>query len=270
MEEAIQQFITYMKEEKKVSYNTIISYERDLKKVMVYFENLGITQLEEITMTDLNSYILYMENNGFSTATISRSVASLKKFFQYLLKSQYVSFDPTEILKAPKVEKKVPSILTMEEVSLLLQEPKKQTPKSIRDKAMVELLYETGIRSSEMIGLKVSNLNLELGYIICEGEKQERVLPFGIHAKDALSLYLQKSRSEFLKEENDILFLNRNGNKMTRQGFWKNIKAYAKEAGIKREVTPYVIRHSFSMHLMYAKATSQKLYLHKGITTVHE
>ena len=219
MEEHMERFIHYMESERNISYNTKISYERDLKKTFSYFEQLGISRIEEITGTDLNSYILALETKGFSTATISRNIVSLKKFFDYMVKQRKIKEDPTKILKAPKVERKAPNILSQEEVELLLQRPKIDTAKSLRDKAMVELLYETGMRSSEMISLKVSNLNLELGYIICENERQERVIPFGKRVKEAVNLYLERGRSSLLKEENDILFVNRNGNQMTRQGF---------------------------------------------------
>lgn len=259
MEEYIEQFLTYIELEQKVSYNTKISYERDLKKAFSYFRQAGISHLEEITATDLNSYILSMETKEFSTATISRSVASLKKFFYYMTKQNYIKDDPAETLKAPKVERKAPNILSIEEVELLLQEPRKYTAKSIRDKAMVELLYETGMRSSEVISLKLSNLNLELGYIICEGERQERIIPFGDKTKTALELYLEKGRSSLLREENNILFVNRSGNKMTRQGFWKIIREYAKGVGIQREITPYMIRHSFAVHFIQRGADIQKI-----------
>ena len=221
MEESIQDFIEYMKEEKKVSYNTQISYERDLKKAIQYFVESGIQYLEEVTLTDLTAYMFYMERKGFSTASISRSVASLKKFFQYMNKKNILKVDPAEGLKAPKVEKKVPNTLSVDEVEFLLQQPEVHSPKGIRDRAMLELLYATGIRASEMIGLKCSNLNLELGYILCEGEKSNRAIPFGKQVGEVLSLYLEQGRSQLLKEENDILFLNRNGNGLTRQGFWK-------------------------------------------------
>lgn len=259
MEEHMERFIHYMESERNVSYNTKISYERDLKKTFSYFEQSGISRIEEITGTDLNSYILALETKGFSTATISRNIASLKKFFDYMVKQRKIKEDPTKILKAPKVERKAPNILSQEEVELLLQRPKIDTAKSLRDKAMVELLYETGMRSSEMISLKVSNLNLELGYIICENERQERVIPFGKRVKEAVNLYLERGRSSLLKEENDILFVNRNGNQMTRQGFWKIMKQYAKQMGIQREITPYMVRHSFAIHFLQKGGDLQKM-----------
>lgn len=259
MEESIQDFIEYMKEEKKVSYNTQISYERDLKKAIQYFVESGIQYLEEVTLTDLTAYMFYMERKGFSTASISRSVASLKKFFQYMNKKNILKVDPAEGLKAPKVEKKVPNTLSVDEVEFLLQQPEVHSPKGIRDRAMLELLYATGIRASEMIGLKCSNLNLELGYILCEGEKSNRAIPFGKQVGEVLSLYLEQGRSQLLKEENDILFLNRNGNGLTRQGFWKIIKGYAKKAGIEKEITPHMIRHSFALHLLQNGSNIQRV-----------
>ena len=175
------------------------------------------------------------------------------------MKKKKLKFDPTERLKSPKVEKKTPEILTKEEVELLLQEPKKCTTKMIRDRAMVELLYETGIRSSELVSLKLSSLNLELGYIVCKGERQERVIPFGEKTGQLLKIYLEESRQKMLREENDVLFVNRSGKQMTRQGFWKLIKGYAKEVGIQREITPHMIRCSFAIHMLQMGASFQKV-----------
>ena len=250
VEEKIQQFITYIEKEKRASYNTKISYERDLRKAKAYFEQSGITEVKEITATNVTSYLLYLEKKGFSTATISRSITVLKKYFQYLVRSGWLSMDPTEQLQSPKVEKKTIDVLTMEEVELLFEQPAKRTAKGIRDRAILELLYETGIHVNELIQLKKQNVNLELGYLVCEGEKQTKVIPFETIAKEILTEYIKEARPQLEKGETDILFLNRSGQTMSRQGLWKMIKAYASQAGIKKEITPHVLRTSFSFHLL--------------------
>lgn len=250
VEEKIQQFITYIEKEKRASYNTRISYERDLRKAKAYFEQFGMTEVKEITATSVTSYLLYMEKKGFSTATISRSITVLKKYFQYLVRSGWISMDPTEQLQSPKVEKKTIDVLTMEEVELLFEQPSKRTAKGIRDRAILELLYETGIHVNELIQLKKENVNLELGYLVCEGEKQTKVISFETIAKKILTEYIEESRPQLEKGETDILFLNRSGQTMSRQGLWKMIKAYASQAGIKKEITPHVLRTSFSFHLL--------------------
>ena len=250
VEEKIQQFITYIEKEKRASYNTRISYERDLRKAKAYFEQFGMTEVNEITATSVTSYLLYMEKKGFSTATISRSITVLKKYFQYLVRSGWISMDPTEQLQSPKVEKKTIDVLTMEEVELLFEQPAKRTAKGIRDRAILELLYETGIHVNELIQLKKQNVNLELGYLVCEGEKQTKVIPFETIAKEILTEYIKEARPQLEKGETDILFLNRSGQTMSRQGLWKMIKAYASQAGIKKEITPHVLRTSFSFHLL--------------------
>ena len=250
VEEKIQQFITYIEKEKRASHNTKISYDRDLRKAKAYFEQSGMTEVKEITATSVTSYLLYLEKKGFSTATISRSITVLKKFFQYLVRSGWLSIDPTEQLQSPKVEKKTIDVLTIEEIELLFEQPSKRTPKGMRDLAILELLYETGIHVNELIQLKKENVNLELGYLVCEGEKQTKVISFETIAKEILTEYIKEARPQLEKEKTDILFLNRSGQAMSRQGLWKMIKSYANQAGIKKEITPHVLRTSFSFHLL--------------------
>lgn len=176
MENQIQEFITYLHNTKKSSGNTEISYERDLKKMMQYFfEEQNITDVRQITETNLNSYMLYLEKKQFAASTVSRSVASMRAFFQYLYKMHIMENDPTDALHPPKVEKKLPEILSVSEVDLLLNQPSEKTPKGIRDKAMLELLYATGIRVSELIRLKISDINLTMGYIVCRDDERKEL-----------------------------------------------------------------------------------------------
>ena len=267
----IQEFIDYLHNTRGTSKNTEVSYERDLKKLEQYLTEEGIETGEQVTSTVLNSYVLYMERRNFAASSISRSIASIRAFFQFLCQKDGWKENPAEKLKAPKIEKKLPDILTIEEVDLLLRQPKGNTAKGIRDKAMLELLYATGIRVSELISLKINNINLRLGYLTCSGGGRERVIPFGTTARQALENYLVKSREQLLGEgKSDFLFLNCSGKSMSRQGFWKVLKGYAASAGIQQDITPHTLRHSFAAHLVQNGAdlkSVQEMMGHSDIST---
>jgi integrase/recombinase XerD len=271
MEQDIVSFIEYLHNVKKTTVNTELSYQRDLRKMEAYFVHQNINELSKVTYTNLNSYILYLERNGFAVATISRNIASIKAFFNYLFKEGKISNDVTELLKSPKIEKKVPDVLTVEEVELLLKQPINSTPKEIRDKAMLELLYATGIRVTELISLKCLDINYNMGYIICHDKNKERIIPFGKKASVALEQYMNIARSFLVDDEtNLILFTNCSGKPMSRQGFWKLIKYYAKKANIKSEITPHTLRHSFAAHLVENGAdlkSVQEMLGHSDIST---
>lgn len=240
-----------MKEVKQISRNTELSYQRDLMQLAAFMEEKGITEVDKVTKTSLNSYILYMEKEGKATTTISRVLASIKSFFNYEFKTGKIKRDPAELLKAPKIEKKAPVILSVDEVSCLLKQPAGHGPKEIRDKAMLELLYATGIRVSELIHLKVSDVNLPVGFIVCRDGSKERTIPFGKVARQSLSDYINYARDTLLKgEQSEWLFTNCNGKAMSRQGFWKIIKFYGDKAGIRADITPHTLRHSFAAHLI--------------------
>ena len=267
----IQEFIDYLHNTRGTSKNTEVSYERDLKKLEQYLTEEGIETGEQVTSTVLNSYVLYMERRNFAASSISRSIASILAFFQFLCHKDGWKENPAEKLKAPKIEKKLPDILTVEEVDLLLRQPKGNTAKGIRDKAMLELLYATGIRVSELIGLKVNDINLKLGYLNCSSGGRERVIPFGTTAKQAVENYMAKSRAQLLGEgKSDFLFLNCSGKSMSRQGFWKVLKGYAASAGIHQDITPHTLRHSFAAHLVQNGAdlkSVQEMMGHSDIST---
>ncbi len=251
MERDIQAFITYLQTVKKSSANTIMSYGRDLNKFKVFFEQQGITQISQITQTGLNSYILYLEKMKFTPATVSRNIASIKAFYHFLFKQHLIEDDISDMLKAPKIEKKVPGILSMKQITDLLEQPLADTPKQLRDRAMLELMYATGIRVSELIGLKLSDVNLQMGFLVCRDGNKERVIPFGNKARTALLDYIERGREALVVDpSSEILFLNCYGQEMSRQGFWKLVKYYAKQAGIQAEITPHTLRHSFAAHLV--------------------
>ncbi len=251
MKDEIAKFIEYLHEEKQTSKNTEVSYERDLRKMSQYLKWQDIESVKSVTATSLNSYMLYLEQNGMKPATISRSIASMKAFFAYLYKTRQLDIDPTENLKAPKIEKKLPAVLTTDEMIRLLEQPSGNSPKELRDKAMLELLYATGIRVSELISLKVSDINLQMEYLNCIDAHKERTIPFGKKAKEALKNYLKDGRPRLVEnEENEWLFTNCSGQSMSRQGFWKLIKFYGGKAGIESEITPHTLRHSFAAHMV--------------------
>ena len=271
METEINSFMIYLHNIKKTSENTQMSYHRDLVKVKNYMQEQGIADVKKITATNLNSYILYLEKNKFSAATISRNIASLKAFYHYMCKEGMVAEDITEVLHAPKIEKKMPGILSTEEVVRLLEQPSGDSSKEIRDKAMLELLYATGIRVTELITLKVSDINMQMGFIVCKDSDKERIIPFGNAARDALIRYLQKARPAIVTDsESEYLFANCSGQPMSRQGFWKLVKFYAKRAGIVSDITPHTLRHSFAVHLVENGAdlrSVQEMLGHSDIST---
>ena len=271
MEGNIRGFISYLSEERDASYNTKISYERDLKKLKEYLEKQGITNVQDVSETSLNSYILYLEKEGKTASTVSRYIASFKGFFEYCLRRGIIAEDPADRLRPPKVEKKFPQILTISETQKLMEEPDVQSDKGIRDRAMLELLYATGIRVSELISLKTEDMNLAMEYVVCHEKSKDRIIPFGTAAKDALIVYLDKTRDNMVGEsESEYLFVNCSGKPMSRQGFWKLIKYYADKAGIEKEITPHTFRHSFAAHLLENGAdvqSVQKMMGHADIST---
>ena len=267
----IEEFIEYLHNTKGTSLNTEISYERDLRKLEQFLKNKGIRRIRQMTETELNSYITYLEREGFAASSISRSIASIRAFFQYFFNQGMISKNPAEGLKAPKVEKKIPEILSVEEVDLLLAQPDEKTVKGIRDRAMLELLYATGIRVSELVHLSVKDVNLKLNYISCNSMEKSRAVPFGNTAKKAVEVYIEQARESLLKgKDSQKLFINCSGSAMSRQGFWKILKHYAKLAGIEKEITPHTLRHSFAVHLLQNGAdlkSVQEMLGHSDIST---
>ncbi len=249
MELIIQDFIEYLKS-RQVSKNTLVSYERDINQLVVHLEQIG-KKMVEATSDDLQNYVVYMQTMGKSNATISRSVASIKAFYKYLLKNKIIEDNIAEGLVAPKVEKKELTILTPKEVECLLEQPVLTDLKGQRDKAMLEILYATGIRVTELISIKVSDVNLNSGYVKVKKKNKERTIPIGNVALKCLKDYIENVRPLLIKtEEEETLFINANGQKMTRQGFWKILKQYKDQAKIEKDLTPHTIRHSFAVHLL--------------------
>jgi integrase/recombinase XerD len=268
MEQYINDFIMYLEEVKHSSKNTLQAYQNDLKKLQLFLEKQNIIQVAKISETSLNSYILTLEKEGLSPASVSRNIAAMKAFLLYLLKHGLLSGDPSERIKPPKVQKKSPMIIDTTLVDKLLQQPDHHTKKGIRDRAMLEILYATGIKVSELISMKETDINLSGRYITC-GDKRERNIPFGKSAKAALQEYLTIRSADFNKKNSDILFLNSSGEQLSRQGLWKILKIYAKLVGIE-DINPNIIRHSFAAHMIDNGAdlgSVQEFLGHADITT---
>ena len=271
MEQSIQNFIAYMHETKDTSANTEMSYRRDLMKVVKFLNRRGISKIQSITEADLKDYIADLTSQGFKAATISRNIASLKAFFHYLKAQGIVEQDISMSLHAPKIEKKAPEIMTQEEINALLAQPSGNTPKEIRDKAMLELLYATGIRVTELITLQVKDVNMSNSTIVLKDAKKTRTVPFGRPAHEALARYLDGTRENMLEDKtSEVLFANCSGQTMSRQGFWKLIKYYTRKAGIEADITPHTLRHSFAAHLVENGAdlkSVQEMLGHSDIST---
>ncbi len=245
------EFAVFLSDTKGVSENTVVSYKRDLSNFFKYLAQTGINDFNSITAITLSAYTLYLQNCRKASSTISRSVASLKCYFSFLYSQNKISSNPALKMEAPKVDKKLPEILSVEKVSILLNEPDISESKGIRDKAMLETLYATGIRVSELISLNIDDVNPGAGVIKCISKGKERFIPLYPAAITAINEYIQNVRGNMIADPNEqALFVNMNGERMSRQGFWKIIKYYTEKAGIEKDITPHTLRHSFAAHLL--------------------
>lgn len=246
----LNDFTDYLVTDKKVSANTLQSYIRDIKQYMEYLQSSGISGCADVTPTAYLGYITYLQKMGKAPTSVSRVIASTRSFYRFLCSKKMCDINPVEKVHALKSERKLPQILTGEEIQLLLAQPTAKDFKGKRDKAMLELLYATGIRVTELMSLNMSDINLEIGYIICRRQTKERIIPIYPRAASALKEYINDERNFMLDENPDALFVNINGTRLTRQGFWKIIKSYAEKAGINKDITPHTLRHSFAAHLL--------------------
>ena len=268
MEKVMREYLNFWKNTKKSSDNTIQAYKRDLN---FFFEYLKKNNLEYLNVEydDIQKYIEELNNEGRKAASISRRLATLRSFYGYLLKKKLIKAIPTNKVNTPKVEKKAPMILTADEVEILLSQPKSDDLKGIRDKAMLEFAYATGMKVSEIINLDLKDVNLVDSYVVCNEGYSKRVVPLGRISKEALVEYLDNSRPYLLKTEDEKpLFVNVMGNRLTRQGFWKIIKQYQEQAHIDKEITPHVLRHSFATHLLQNGADMRAVQTMLGHTDI--
>ena len=249
--ECIEMFEKYLREEKKSSSNTLSSYLRDIRQFGAYLDLHTDTDIVSATEDELSEYINWLKGQGKSVATVSRCIASLKCLYSYLTIRQIIAENPATKLVPDKGEHKLPQILTSQEVDLLLEQPECIDAKGYRDKAMLELLYATGIRVTELINLDITDINLAAGVIRCSTRDKERLIPMYAKAVKALSDYVTLVRPQMIAlPDEPSLFVNVNGERMSRQGFWKIIKYYQKKANIEKDITPHTLRHSFAAHLL--------------------
>ena len=268
MEKVMTEYLSFLKNTKKSSDNTIQAYKRDLN---FFFEYLNKNKIEYLNVEydDIQKYIEELNNEGRKAASISRRLATLRSFYGYLLKKKLIKSIPTNKVNTPKVEKKAPMILTSDEVEILLSQPKSDDLKGIRDKAMLEFAYATGMKVSEIINLDLKDVNLVDSYVVCNEGYSKRVVPLGRISKEALVEYLDNSRPYLLKTDDEKpLFVNVMGNRLTRQGFWKIIKQYQEQAHIEKEITPHVLRHSFATHLLQNGADMRAVQTMLGHTDI--
>ena len=250
MERQLKYFFDFLENDKKLSENTLQSYRRDLKQFKRFLEACEL-RYDRVKEEDIKDYIKELQENGKKASSISRCIASIRSFYQFVLKRKKIKVDPTANVQSPKIEKRVPSVLTSKEVELLLEQPKDVDLKGIRDKAMLEFAYATGMRVTEIISLNIDDVNLEEGFVICRSGNKQRNIPLGTMSLKALKEYINDARGILIKNEDEkALFVNINGGRLTRQGFWKIIKYYKEQAHITKDITPHVLRHSFATHLL--------------------
>jgi len=272
MDKLIERFIHYLAVERGLALNTLESYQRDLVSYVEFVSKSGIHDLNQTRRANIIAFLANLQRKGRATSTISRNLASLRAFYGFLLRDGLIDGDPTTNLESPKIEKRLPKVLSVKEVEALLEGPDTGAVAGIRDKAMLELLYATGIRVSELVSLNQSDVNLNMGFLKCYGKgSKERIIPLGSVALQAVSDYIMRSRSKLLRNPGEeSLFLNHHGQRLSRQGFWKIIKKYAGNADIDKEITPHTLRHSFATHLLENGAdlrAVQEMLGHADIST---
>ena len=250
MEKQVKLFLDFLKDDKKLSDNTLQSYRRDIEQYEKYVSDNKINYLK-VTEETILEYMEFLREENKKESTISRSLASIRSFYQYLIRVKKIKKDPTMTIESPKINKRTPNILTSKEVELLLDQPKDIDLKGTRDKAMLEFAYATGMRVTEIISLNIDDVNLEEGYVTCKTGNKQRTIPLGTMSLNALKEYVDDARDVLIKNDDEkALFVNVNGGRLTRQGFWKIIKYYKEQAHITKDITPHVLRHSFATHLL--------------------
>jgi len=272
MKKLIHEFINYLSVERGLASNTLESYGRDLRQYSQYLQVDTAANLDSVSRSTIVNYLLFLQTQGKATATVARRLAALKAFYQFLMREKMIVADPTANLESPKLEKRLPKVLTVNEVERLLAQARPGDPSGMRDRAMLELLYATGLRVSELVDLNVKDVNLETGYIRCSGKgSKERIVPLGSLAILSCREYLTHGRAKLVKNRDESsLFVNHHGHRLTRQGFWKIVKRYADDAKIEKDITPHTLRHSFATHLLENGAdlrSVQEMLGHADIST---
>ena len=266
MHQSLDRFLNYLIVEKGLSKNTIEAYSHGLNRFLNYLRRKGMEEVREISKLDIREFLLFLKKKGLSSKTLARNLVSIRVFLRFLTEESILSANPAEEIESPKTAKTLPEILSLEEVETLLEQPDTQIPQGMRDRAMLEMLYATGMRVSELTQLQVNHVHLEAGYVLIYGKgSKERIVPIGNEAMKWARRYMGETRERLLKKrESPFLFVNRSGKPMSRQYFWKSIKAYGRRAGIRKRITPHLLRHSFASHLLEGGADLRSVQLMLG------
>ena len=273
MQELVENFLNYLSVERSLSGNTIISYQRDLKKYLKYLKDSHINSLSQTVRKNISDFMFSLKDGGLSAVSIARNLAAIKVFYRFLVRERILTTDPSSLLDSPKLWKKIPDVLSVDEVEVLLKVPDLKTARGLRDKAILELMYATGLRVSEAVNLKIQDVNSDVGFLRCIGKgSKERIVPLGKESLTAIKKYLEGARPKLARGNNgdSFLFLSRLGKKISRQSFWKLIKDYAQRARIKKNIRPHTLRHSFATHLLERGAdlrSVQEMLGHADIST---
>lgn len=266
MEQLLDQFLHYLIVEKGLSKNTIEAYSHGLSRFLNHLRGKGVEEIQEVGKFDVRGFLLALKKKNLSAKTIVRNLVAIRTFFRFMVQEGILETNPVEELESPKVAKTLPEILTLKEIEQVLEQPDLQTPLGMRDRAMLEMLYATGMRVSELTHLPTHQVNLEGGYVLLYGKgSKERIVPLGSEAMKWVTLYLKESRGILAKgKESPSLFINRSGKGMSRQRFWKNLKEYARRAGLRKRITPHLLRHSFASHLLEGGADLRSVQMMLG------
>lgn len=266
MKEILAEFLDYLTVEKGLAANTLLAYQRDLKKYFAFCQQAGYSSWEQVTLKEINLFLAELRQRGLDTKSLARQMVSLRNFHRFLVQEDRTTQDPTVNLESPRPWKKLPHFLSLEEVDGLLLAPDLSSPLGLRDKAMLDCLYATGLRVSELVNLSLQDLNLSAGFLRCLGKgSKERLVPLGSQALASMKIYLEGARHSLSKGKiTPYVFLSQRGDRMTRQGFWKLLKQHARQAGITKKVSPHVLRHSFATHLLERGADLRSVQMMLG------
>jgi len=266
MEQLLDQFLHYLIVEKGLSKNTIDAYSHGLSRFLNHLREKGVQEIREVGKFHIRGFLLVLRRKNLNTKSIVRNLVAIRTFFRFLIQEGVLESNPVEELESPKVAKTLPEILTLKEIEQILEQPDLHTPLGTRDRAMLEMVYATGMRVSELTQLPIHQVNLEGGYVLLYGKgSKERIVPLGSEAMKWVTVYLKTARGILSKgKENPSLFINRSGKGMSRQSFWKNLKDYARRAGLRKRTTPHLLRHSFASHLLERGADLRSVQMMLG------
>jgi integrase/recombinase XerD len=272
MKPLIEEFINYLAVERGLAKNTLLAYRHDLKKYTVFLSSKGVSHIDSVIKDHVTNFMYSEKKAEMSTTSICRSLAAIKMFHRFLVRERLAKEDPTNLVDTPKIWKRVPDVLDIREIELMINATKGRSWQAIRDNAVLELFYASGMRVSELSNLKMEDINLEVGYVRCTGKgSKERIIPIGKNAKESVKRYFDQVRKKLAKENvTSVIFLSRLGKRISRQSFWKIIKMYAKKANIKKEIKPHTLRHTFATHLLQHGAdlrSVQEMLGHSDIST---